>query len=358
MVESKIFVIDISKPLNIISFSPYFCLLYINGMLPVIPGILVESKHKELLSFKPAKFEPYDHLVIIKTKHNYTDEQIEVIVEVLINNLNDDQFIKLAEIMKKRLTKSSGCKISNASQAQLDKLNLIPPLTTKTKNCIICIWFGPEISGLFMISRALNIIEFKDPVSSDILLCEITNKIKSYKKDYNFWRFEMNYMILMDQNYYVINGPESEDMEWPDLCFPYVGLIEHGQKLQLIQQQTVNEWKKFYLDNHDKDDNYSYNVCTMKNKFGQKRFKLFYGKRVFFGFYYEILKIINSRRFSTWCDATDEIQWEILFGRNEHDKLFEHRQLQKQNVLLQQQIDKLEAQIASKQKQPELNESQ
>ena len=100
MKESSIFVFDLSKEINIVAFGPYCVLSYVIGELPAFPCILQVSGDIKI-AFRPAKLERDDHLVVAKLKHEHQPHDLNIIIEILMHDLTEENFIKIGYTMKK-----------------------------------------------------------------------------------------------------------------------------------------------------------------------------------------------------------------------------------------------------------------
>ena len=357
MKESEIFVFDLSKETNISCLDPYFVLLYIIGELPVVPGMIVEAASHIVgrrVSFKPAKMQRDDHLVICKYPPEYFSYKVQII-KTIASDLSDEKFVKIAELMKQRISTITKVKKKNHKKIKhfkrIKEINLTSSskLSMETKIEILNLWFSDAITGPICITRSLAVMEFPDELTSDVLMNETTKKIKDVVGIHNFWQFKFNHLMLVDQHFFLISGQESFDMDFPiDIGISYVGLRESGQKLQNIKETIEKIGDKKYLKTYKETDDVAFYTEIVKNESGQFRLKLEYGKSVFCGVQQELIKMINSDRFYTWCKTTQGVKWEIWFGRDEQDKLTDYRKLTRINLELQQQIAVLEQQLSAK----------
>lgn len=360
MKESEIFVFDLSKETNVSCLDPYFVLLYIIGELPVVPGMTVDTASHVVgrrVSFKPAKMQRDDHLVICKYHPEYFSYKLQIIQTIAESpDLSDEKFVKIAELMKQRIStirklkKKNHNKIKHFQMIKDINLTSSSKLSLQTKREILNLWFSDAITGPICITRSLEVIEFSDELTSDVLMNETTKKIRNVVGKHNFWQFKFNHLMLVDQHYFLISEQESVAMNFPaEIGISYVGLRESGQKLQNIKETIEKIGDKKYLKRCSKaTDDVAFYTEVVKNESGQFRLKLEYGKDVFGRVQQELIKMINSDRFYTWCKTTQGVKWEIWFGRDEQDKLTDYRELTRINLELQQQIAVLEEQLSGK----------
>ena len=351
MKESKLFVFDLAKETNFSCLDPYSLLLYLTGSLPAVPGTLNNAGNLGWLSYRPPNMERDDHLVIVKSNEQYPEEHLKVMIETIASDLNEDEFIKIGFLMKKRiLTIKKKSKTKGQFYKRIKSIDLESPFSKESKIEILNLWFSDAICGAFCITRTLELIDYPNFLTSDALMNATSAKIKAVFGTQNFWNFQMNYLILIDQNYFLIGGEESEDMDFPlDIKYNYIGLRESGQKLQNVKEKPIFTFGKQYLNGYEKIDENEWHAVAVKHVNGRVRLKLEYGDNVFYGVQQELIKVINNSRFNTWCTGTDDVKWEIWFGRDEQDKLSDYRTLKQRNRELQKQIQQLKAALSSAQ---------
>ena len=345
MTESSIFVFDLSKETNLICMDAYCLLLYITGLLPLIPGKLLETTPLGKLSYRPAKLQRDDHLVIVKIENPFTANQLKLLIQTIPDYISDAKLIIIAQIMQ-QIT-ATIVQPNNAQQPLFDRIRnikLTEQLSKETKIEILHLWFTNAISGLFCITRSLEFIEFDKPLSAKSISCELTNKLKQLDEaEWRLcWENEMDHVILMDTNYYIIPGKYKFIINYPmDVIYPYIGLREPNAKLQHIDESVVAICGKGFLQNYDEIEYNAYYVVVVQNKSGKKRLKLKYRAGVFYGIVKQLIQIVNGLEFHDWCKNTAGVKWEIWFGRDEQDKLSDYRYLKEQNIKLQQQLQQL-----------------
>ena len=348
MKESSIFVFDLSKELNICSLDPLSTLLYATGFLPVIPGSLIHCEGYGNLSFKPTQLERDDHLIIVKLPTKWSKTDVDKIVDVLVQNLPEDELLKLAQMLQKFIsTKKEYTKQQKKIVKSIKTLDLSNKLNENTKHKILLCWFSNVMVGPFCITRTLEYIQFNNnnALSVEDIGCEIINKLKNCLEDSTFWKFNMDYVIIMDKNYFLISGQENELMKYPLVIkCNYVALkdivpIHHRQK-ETIKFRS----NKKYTDTKNDDSN-SYQTLIIENEQGKLRLELEYGVDVFCGIMTRLIQVVNGQRFDDWCTYAHDVKWEIWFGRDEQNKLKDIRKMKQENVKLQQQIARLQQEL-------------
>ena len=355
MKESSIFVFDLSKELNICPMDTFSALLYVTGFLPVIPGSLINCDGYGHLSFKPRQLERDDHLIIVKLPHKWSRTDVDKMVDVLLQNLPEDELLKIGQMLQKFIsTKKELTRDQKTFVNSISNLDLSNKLNHDTKHKILSCWFSNVMVGPFCITRTLDYIEFNNnnnnALSDDDISCEIINKLKNCLEDSTFWKFKMDYMIIMDKNYFTISGRENELMKYPlQIQCNYVALkdivpIHHRQKETI----KVRSNKKYiYIDTQDDDidsksDCNSYQTLIIENEQGKLRLELDYGVGVFCGMMTRLMEVVNGQRFDDWCTHAHDVKWEIWFGRDEQNKLKDIRKMKQENVKLQKEIERLQ----------------
>lgn len=352
MKESSIFVFDLSKELNICPMDTLSALLYVTGFLPVIPGSLINCAGYGHLSFKPRQLERDDHLIIVKLPHKWSTTDVDKMVDVLLQNLPEDELLKIGQMLQKFIsTKKEYATDQKTFVNSMRNLDLSNKLDQNTKHTILSCWFSNVMVGPFCITRALEYIEFSNnnnndnALSDDDISCEITNKLKNCVDDSKFWKFNMDYMIIMDKNYFAISGRENELMKYPlQIQCNYVALKDivpiHHREKETIKVRS----NKQYIDAQDdsKTDYNSYQTLIIENEQGKLRLELDYGVGVFCGMMSRLMEVVNGQRFDDWCTYAHDVKWEIWFGRDEQNKLKDIRKMKQENVKLQQEIARLQ----------------
>ena len=341
MTESSIFVFDLSKESNVVPLDPYSLLLYVGGLLPAVPGVLVPCGNYGYVSFRPANLERDDHLVLVKLKNQSDPEVLETVIQALCEDLGDDVFIKVGMMMKKMITTMKQRKKKKSIFQRISSLVLTQPTSSDTKKEILLLWFSHAILGPVFITRSLELIQFDEPVASKAICCSTTNKIKGRNR-WSFWDFSMDHVILMDRNYFIFDGEDCEDMDYPqEIKCNYIGLKDEKSKIQSVTERFLCNCEKSYMDKLDHSDYNSYHIDIVKTEAGPKRLKLQYGGGVFYGMLGTLIEIVNGVRFYDWRKTTPGVGWELWLGRDEQSKLKDYRTLKEENSKLQREIAKL-----------------
>lgn len=358
MKESSLIVFDLAKELHLLSLQPLTILLYVIGSLPAVPGILIRCGELGLLSFKPAQLDRDDLLTIVKGSNKLSKEDLKIIINVLADELIEDNFIKIGKLMQKFIsTKRKEVSRDDASALRRIKyLGLSPTeLTRNTKKSILKLWFSDIISGPLFITRSLDYIEFdgdKGRHASD-LDCGVVNKLKKrVSGSSGFWCYRMNYVIVMDKNFFCISGAANEDMNYPLEVwtrYSYIGLRDFApERYFQVKEKVVQCYQKHYLEGYDQEKCNVYRMLTVKNKQGKCRLKLHYGNSVFHGMMIALIREVNSLRFDLWCRAADGVGWTLWSGLDEQKKLKDYRNFNEKNKKLQRQVLKLKAALQEK----------
>ena len=333
--ESKNIVFDISKPDNLWTLNDYMLLLYLWGKLPAIPGVGIKlgldkgTGRWRSAAFCPANQERDDHVVLIKDCLPPRSERDEkVIICQLISDFGDDKFHKLICEMKKivvtRTTKS------RKRQKLYDRISAInnnaQSLSTKVKVEALKLWFSHAITGPYCITRSLDLVTSNVTLNGGAISCETTRRIGMKLGVNNFWNFDINYFNFVDDDYYVINGGDSKELNFPKcLHYQYIGVRQPGIKYKIVSEQVVHEAKSDYINGGERiKDNLIQPVIVKEMETGIFRAKLIYGRNILDGMHDKLMAIVNGQGFSDWCSSKG---WEIWNGRDEQTKLSDYRLL-------------------------------
>lgn len=342
MKDSSIFVFDVSKEINLVPMDPLLLLLYVTGLMPLVPGVTMSCGKFGVLSFKPTQLERDDHLIIIKEPNGYTSKQVLAIVNTFAQDLPESILIKIGEMLQKFIaTKKCETIRSQKMRGTLSKistLQLSSRLTWETKESILKLWFSNAIEGPFCITRALDYVEFdNDGLSSDAICCESLTRLKKCISSAEFWQFKMQFIIIMDEHYFVISGRESEIMKYRlNTGFNYIGLRDFIPITDRLKEITVAEYDQLYVEGFDKIENdyNGYRMVIVKNEQGKYRLRLRYGAGVFLGMMSCLIEVVNGERFDCWCRFTEGVRWEIWSGRDEQNKLRDYRKMKQEIGIL------------------------
>ena len=111
----------------------------------------------------------------------------------------------------------------------LEKIELELPLSKERKKEILKSWFGDAVTGPICIMMTLELLECGE-LNSQRIMSNLTKKIHSMLHRMNFWNFHFNYLILLDENYFLITGFEAE-------------LMNFRRNYNMLDRNQ-NQWKK------------------------------------------------------------------------------------------------------------------
>ena len=110
------------------------------------------------------------------------------------------------------------------------------------------LWFGDAVSGPFCVTRTSKLIHCKEGFQSDAIMNGTMSKIKTVIDGKNFWKFKLDYMILMDENHHVVSGAESETMDlFSEEKYIYIELSNVEQNLQMVNEKEIQEFETTYM---------------------------------------------------------------------------------------------------------------
>ena len=344
MKESSIFVFDLSKEINLIPLRPLFCLMYVTGSLPVIPGCYIKcGRDYGQLSYKPTRLERDDHLIIVKLPNSFDEKYTKLFINAFMEDLTDDIVIKIGKMMKQFVTtKQDYTKEQKQLFKEIIDLDLSTSLSEKSKKAVLRYWFSDAMVGPICITRLLGYIEFDDDeaLTADSLCSKTIQKLKDSVSSFSaIWKFKMNYVIFMDKHYFGITGRENDIMHYPlEIVASYIGLIDTTPISPPLKESIVKEYQKQYIQGYPETNQYAYNKVIVKNEKGKFRVKVNYGRGVFLGMLSCLIQVVNGARFERWCKGTEGVGWEIWSGRHEQIKLKDYRMMLQQNANLQREI--------------------
>ena len=126
----------------------------------------------------------------------------------------DDKFIQLIKDMKINVNSK---KATSPTKEKLFKRIMqintdCQSLPEKIKIEILQCWFSEAITGPYCITRCLDVVTSNELLNDKALSCDTINKIKLKTGDYsrNFWKFNIKFLNLIDNKYYLITGHECE----------------------------------------------------------------------------------------------------------------------------------------------------
>ena len=194
------------------------------------------------------------------------------------------------------------------------------------------LWFCDAVSGPICVTKTLELIHCGEGIQSDAVMNGTTSQIKSFFGGKNFWKFKLDYMILMVQNHHIMSGAECESMDFsPEVKYNYIGLRDLEQNLQRVSEGEIQEFKTAFVKDNSKTENNGFYPVAVVNNSKKMKLKLEHGTGVFFRVQDELLKVINTRSFCSWCLGTEEVKWDLWFGMDEQDNSSDYRTLKNEN---------------------------
>ena len=358
MKESSLVVLDLAKELHFVSMQPLPILLYVIRQLVAVPGFVRSCKFG-YLSFKPVQLDRDDLLTIVKAHNRLDDTDLKTIIDILASQLTEDNFIKIGKLMQKFISTKNkkGSTVDKALLRKIENLELsATELRKSTKIRILKLWFSDVINGPIFITRSLDYIEFGGAkgISASELGCGVVNKLKGRLSGrcVAFWQRRMNYVIVMDKNYFCISGAANEAMNYPLQVwsrYSYIGLRDFAtNRYYRVKERVVEFYQWHYLEGHNEEPCTGYRMVAVKNNQGKYRLKLDYGAKVFYGMMTALMREVNSLRFDLWCTAAAGVGWTLWSGLDEQNKLKDYRHLNQRNKKLERQVLELEAALRDK----------
>ena len=214
-------------------------------------------------------------------------------------------------------------------------------------------WFSTAITGPFCITRALDFVASNQQLTSGALACETTTKIRLKLGMDKFGNFNIDYLSIIDNQYYLINGADADDFNFPEnITYSYIEVTQPGNKYNHVPENVIEQCSSNYVDGSSQTDDDLLQPLVVRNTTTNRtRIKLNYGSNVFRGMHDKLMSLINGQEFNDWCTKNG---LEIWNGRDEQSKLSDYRllktclkqerennqQLQKQITALKQQLER------------------
>ena len=152
----------------------------------------------------------------------------------------------------------------------------------------------------------------------------------------------VHHITVLDDEYFMITGRDAFDMKWPDdVTCDFVAIADQGQKVAVKHVQRLETFPAKYVAGRPKTAENSYTVAVYQDDQG-KYLKMEYGGSVFGDINGVIARIVNTESFTTWVKSKT-IGLDLWYGRDEQDKIQDHRNLIKMYKELQAENRELKA---------------
>ena len=333
--ESKILIFDTSKPTRFYGFSALALLSYLRGEQSWAIALDLEVPGFGHLSFRDPDWDRDMVAVLVKMKNQMSEEDVDAVVDILVDEL-DDLFIEtLLKTMVKRTATVDEKEQDEKDVKSLSALESGPGHNNYTNNnrkSILKLWLGDAVVGPLVLTRSFSI----QPVSNiGCLLGPVSAAVRNRMTKRIFYE-RVHHITVLDDEYFMISGRDALDMKWPDeVTCDFVAVADQGQKVHVTHSQTVKTLKPQYIAGRPETPQNAYTVCVNEDDNG-KYLKLDYGAAVFGDVNGVIARIVNSDSFTTWVKS-QTIGLELWYGRDETDKIEDHRNLIKMYKALKEE---------------------
>ena len=344
--ESSLLIYDTGRYANFYGLTPYNLLLYILKKQPWIAGVIHDTSVGKF-SYGPRGWVRDDHVVLVKEKCKLKDSEKNELIDKLSDNLSKEEVDIIQRIMQKFIaTKGNdkGCDIINSLNVEKKEVDLkIESIKT------IKMWFDNVVLGPFCITRSVcydDSVNLTAAQLADPLTAKLLNEMEMVE---DFWCFEVNYLLLLDSNYFIISGKNNEEMQWiSEIPCYYIGIAEQQQLVATEQYDSIYKYPKKGITGYSNvNDKIFFQEVIVEYNNADKQLKMEYGGHTFLGVGNIITEIMNSIRFQQWMQG-DGVKLNLWLGRDEVEKIKDYRtmktqitELQNENEMLQKQNEKL-----------------
>ena len=222
----------------------------------------------------------------------------------------------------------------------MESENLDGKFTKNRKREILDVWFKDVVIGPLMITRSLSIHDVNDyDFIEGPMIGHIRNQMNT-----DLFHHELEHITLLDDRYFLISGEDATKMEWPhEIMYDFIGIADEKQKLKEKKVKIIKKYKPHFRKGKTQSNDTKYYSILHKNQFGLY-LKLYYGKDVFRGINDILNQIFNSEIFHEWLKSRD-VNLDLWYGRDEKDKIEDHRKLQHMYQQLALQNDELQKEL-------------
>ena len=303
----------------------------------------VEVKPHGHLAFKDTDWDRDMVAVLVKMKNEMSDEIVNAVMDILVDVL-DDQFIEtLLKTMVKRTSSIDEKEMDQDDKKSLEKLEKGPGsdnYVDATRKSMLKLWLGNTVVGPFFITRSFSI---QKVTKIGCLLGPVGAAVRNRMTSPIFHE-HVDHITMLDDEYYMISGRDAQDMNWPnDVTCDFVAVADKGQKVRVKQIQRIKTLYTKYVDGRPETVENAYSVAIEEDDSG-KFLKLNYEAGVFKEVNNVIARIVNTVSFTDWVKSKT-IGLELWYGRDEKDKIDDHRKLIQMYKNLQQENTQLKKEL-------------
>ena len=344
--ESALIIYDTSKKAKFYGFNPLQLLSYLIGHQPWAVNFAEDVDKYGTLAFVDTEWDRDDHAVIVKQRNKMDKQTLETVIDILAEELTYENIEIILMTMTKRMTTLEEKEMDEyemkdmQSITKIEKSNVNEEFDIKTVKNILKIWFSNSIVGPFLITRSLSIHYVDD---YDSILDPLTRKIQNGMMEDIFEKM-VDHIVMLDERYFLISGKDAYDMIWPsDINCDFIAVTDETAKVEKENTKILKKFEVKYAEGLTEANQTKYRICVERGQKG-KYLRLHFGGIVFYGVNNILYKILNSEPFNEWINST-EVKLELWFGRDEKNKIDDHRNLIKMNQELQLENERLKQEI-------------
>lgn len=349
--ESALIIYDTSKKAKFYGFTPLQLLSYLFGLQPWAVNFAEDAEEHGILAFVDTEWDRDDHAVIVKERNKLDEETLKTVIDILADKLSDENVEILLMRMTKRMATMDEKEMDENEMkdmkaiTMIEKTNVEGEFNVKTVKKILNIWFSNSIVGPFLITRSLSVHELDD---YDDIMDPLTREIQSQMMEDIFDKV-VDHIVILDDRYFLISGKDVYDMAWPsDIHCDFIGVTDETAKVEKENIQILKKYEVHYAEGLRETEQTKYRICVERGRKG-KYLRLHFGGIVFYGVNNILCTVLNSTSFHEWINSRG-VKLELWFGRDEKNKIDDHRNLIKMNQELQLENERLKQELEMQKK--------
>ena len=343
--ESNIFMIDYSKKLKFRGVYWYDLVQLILGKIKWIYQQYENiDDYKDLIMSDHAwKPDIPDHCVVFIRPNEFKGESYDNVIDAVSDQLQVSDVEKILSFIKNYL---HSVKTEKKFKHEWNKISLLTG-NLNEKNCkkaahqALRFLSSQKMEGPVLIARPVHIQRVN--TNSTFIESEFTKNVRGVLKTGNeyFEQFRVSNVVMLDDPVFIIPRMETERMDWPRINCEYVEVYDCDTDVELNTWNTLVTLPDKYPDDYAGDDDYKYNFVVQEDE-GHLFVAMTFGLKLFYGVCDVIYSITNDKKFNQILKKNELESW---CGREEVDKIKDHRELKRTNAVLKQENKKLKEEV-------------
>ena len=357
--ESALIIYDTSKKSKFHGFGPYQLLMYMTQRQPWAIAMTVQYGDHGPLAFVDREWSRDSHAVLVKHPNALNQKDTRKLINILALKLKDEEIEMILKRMVKRMASIRGSS-NDDERKEMDRIidiearNENGRFDLKRKKEILHYWFSDIIIGPLLITRTLGLQELSH--SSEIM-DPLTTRLR-LRMNPKFYEFDVDHITILDDLYFLIPGGDAHDMQWPpEVRCAFVAVTEDEQDVKSETFKVLESFDEKYVNQlKSKETVVRTSVCMSGS---DKYLQCEYGGYVFLGINNVLFQIFNSTKFNYWAGSTN-VKLDLWFGRNEKDKIHDHRvytemikMLKLENLKLKTDLSEMKREKGKKDNEPQ-----